>query len=196
MNVRWTPRSSPCPRDRERVRMSSATHGSTQALSLFMTPIARRSLRFSDRQEVCQRFGDDAVAPIVAESGGCRRRSLPPRVGAPAPRWRDARIWRRAGRAPSSKPRPAFVAHDTRRRSAPRKSPRGPARVKLSWTRTREVRAQELAGAREGGVAFVEHRGESLEHVRDARCDFECDGDIGRGGAGGESGGVVEEDLV
>jgi hypothetical protein len=58
------------------------------------------------------------------------------------------------------------------------------------------VRAQELAGAGQGGVAFVEHRGESLEHVWDAGRDFEPDGDIGRGGAGGESGGVVEEDLV
>ena len=58
------------------------------------------------------------------------------------------------------------------------------------------MRAQELAGAGQGGVAFVEHRGESLEHVRDAGCDFERDGDIGRGGAGGEPGGVVEEDLV
>jgi hypothetical protein len=28
------------------------------------------------------------------------------------------------------------------------------------------VRAQELSGAGEGGVAFVEHRGEPLEHVR------------------------------
>jgi hypothetical protein len=58
------------------------------------------------------------------------------------------------------------------------------------------VRAQELAGAGQGGLAFVEHRGESLEHVRDARCDFERDGDVGRGSACGESGGVVEEDLV
>jgi hypothetical protein len=58
------------------------------------------------------------------------------------------------------------------------------------------VRAQELAGAGEGGVAFVEHRGESLEHVRDAGCDFERDGDIGRCSTGGEFGGVVEEDLV
>jgi len=32
--------------------------------------------------------------------------------------------------------------------------------------------------------------------VGDARCDFERDGDIGCGGAGGEPGGVVEEDLV
>jgi hypothetical protein len=35
-----------------------------------------------------------------------------------------------------------------------------------------------------------------LEHVRDARCDFEPDSDIGRGGPGGEPGRVVEEDLV
>ena len=42
---------------------------------------------------------------------------------------------------------------------------------------------QELAGASQGSVAFVEHRGEPLEHVRDARCDFEPDGDIGPGGA-------------
>jgi hypothetical protein len=34
--------------------------------------------------------------------------------------------------------------------------------------RTNEVRAQELAGAGEGSVAFVEHRGEALEHVGDA----------------------------
>jgi len=58
------------------------------------------------------------------------------------------------------------------------------------------VRAQELASPSQGSVAFDEHRGEPLEHVRDARCDFERDGDIGRGGAGGEPGGVVEEDLV
>jgi hypothetical protein len=36
----------------------------------------------------------------------------------------------------------------------------------------------------------------ALERVRDAGCDFEPDGDIGCGGAGGEPGGVVEEDLV
>ena len=36
---------------------------------------------------------------------------------------------------------------------------------RLLWARTGKVRAQELAGAGEGGVAFVEHRGESLEHV-------------------------------
>jgi hypothetical protein len=70
----------------------------------------------------------------------------------------------------------------------------GPRR--LLWARTGEVRAQELAGAGQGRVAFGEHRGESLEHVRDAGCDFEPDGDIGRRGAGGESGRVVEEDLV
>ena len=58
------------------------------------------------------------------------------------------------------------------------------------------MRAQELAGAGQGGVAFVEHRGEPLEHVRNAGCDLERDGDVGRGGAGGEPGGVVEEDLV
>jgi hypothetical protein len=63
-------------------------------------------------------------------------------------------------------------------------------------TRTSEVRAQELAGAGQGSVAFVEHRGEPLEHVRDAWCGFEPDGDVGHGGAGGEPGGVVEEDLV
>ena len=68
--------------------------------------------------------------------------------------------------------------------------------LKLSWTRTSEVRAQELAGAGQGGVAFVEHRGESLENVRDARCDFEPHGDVGPGGTRGEPGGVVEEDLV
>jgi hypothetical protein len=56
--------------------------------------------------------------------------------------------------------------------------------------------AQEFAGSGQGSVALVEHRGEPLEHVRDARCDFERDGDTGRGGAGGEPGGVVEEDLV
>jgi hypothetical protein len=86
------------------------------------------------------------------------------------------------------------VADDTRRRSAPHK--RGQRPAKFSWTRTSEMRAQELASAGQGGVAFVEHRGEPLEHVRDARCDFEPDGDVGRGGAGGEPGGVVEEDLV
>jgi hypothetical protein len=86
------------------------------------------------------------------------------------------------------------VADDTRRRSAPHK--RGPRPAKFSWTRTSEVRAQELASAGQGGVAFVEHRGESLEHVRDARCDFERDGDVGRRGTRGESGRVVEEDLV
>ena len=59
-----------------------------------------------------------------------------------------------------------------------------------------EVRAQELTGPGQGCVAFFEHRGEALEHVRDARCDFEPDGDIGRSGAGGEPGGVVQEDLV
>jgi hypothetical protein len=58
------------------------------------------------------------------------------------------------------------------------------------------LRAQELAGAGQCSVAFVEHRGEPLEHGRDARCDFKPDGDIGRGGAGCEPGGVVEEDLV
>ena len=58
------------------------------------------------------------------------------------------------------------------------------------------MRAQELAGAGQGGVAFVEHRGECLEHVRDAGCDFDPDGDIGRRAMGGESCGVVEEDLV
>jgi hypothetical protein len=51
--------------------------------------------------------------------------------------------------------------------------------------RTSEVRAQELADASEGSVSVVEHRGEALEHVGDAACDFEADGDIGRGGAGG-----------
>ena len=76
------------------------------------------------------------------------------------------------------------------------RSRRRPAQAKLSWTRASEVRAQELAGAGQGGFAFVEHRGESLEHVRDARCDFEPDGDIGRRGTGGESGRVIEEDLV
>lgn len=92
--------------------------------------------------------------------------------------------------------RNAFVvAHDTRA-TCSTQEPAEAAQVKLSWTRTREVRAQELAGAGQGGVGFVEHRGEPLEHVRDARCDFEPDGDIGRGGAGGEPGGVVEEDLV
>ena len=45
------------------------------------------------------------------------------------------------------------------------------------------MRAQELAGGGQGGVAIVEHRGEALEHVRDAWCDFEPDGDVGRGGA-------------
>jgi hypothetical protein len=58
------------------------------------------------------------------------------------------------------------------------------------------VRAQELAGARQSSVAFVEHRGEPLEHMRDFRCDFEPDGDIGCCGAGSEPGGVVKEDLV
>jgi hypothetical protein len=70
------------------------------------------------------------------------------------------------------------------------------AHPKLSWTRTSEVRAQELAGGGQGSVALVEHRGKPLEHVRDARCDFEPDGDIGRGCAGGEPGGVIEQDLV
>jgi hypothetical protein len=60
----------------------------------------------------------------------------------------------------------------------------------------REMRTQERAGPGQGSVAFVEHRGEPLEHVRDAGCDFEPDGDIGRRGTGGESGRVVEEDLV
>jgi hypothetical protein len=32
--------------------------------------------------------------------------------------------------------------------------------------------------------------------VGSARCDLEADGDVGRGGAGGESDGVVEQDLV
>jgi hypothetical protein len=35
-----------------------------------------------------------------------------------------------------------------------------------------------------------------LEHVRDARCDFEPDDDIGRGGAGREPAGVVQEYLA
>jgi hypothetical protein len=91
--------------------------------------------------------------------------------------------------------RPAFVvAHDTVRELVLTRA-RGGQRT-LSWTQTGEVRVQELAGAGQSSVAFVEHRGEPLEHVRDARCDFEPDGDVGRGGAGGEPGGIVEEDLV
>ena len=84
------------------------------------------------------------------------------------------------------------VAQDAGRRFVRRRSP---LRLMLG-TRTAEVRAQELAGAGQCGVAFVEHRGEPLEHVRNAGCDLEGDGDVGRGGAGGEPCGVVEQDLV
>jgi hypothetical protein len=58
------------------------------------------------------------------------------------------------------------------------------------------VGAYELAGAGQGGVGFVEHRGESLEHMRNAGCYLERDGDVGRGGLGSEPDGVVEQDLV
>ena len=58
------------------------------------------------------------------------------------------------------------------------------------------MRAQELAGIGQGSLAFVEHRGESLEHMRNSGCYLERDGDVGRGGAGGEPDGVVEQDLV
>lgn len=67
---------------------------------------------------------------------------------------------------------------------------------RLLWARTGEARAQEFAGAGEGCVAFVEHRGEPLEHVRDARCDFERNGDICRGGPRREPDSVVEQDFV
>jgi hypothetical protein len=58
------------------------------------------------------------------------------------------------------------------------------------------VREQELAGAGQGGLALVEYRGEPLEDVRNAGCDLEGDGDVGRGGVGSEPSGVVEQDLV
>ncbi len=59
-----------------------------------------------------------------------------------------------------------------------------------------EVVAENRAGPRERVVAFREDRGESLKDVWDAGCDVECDcHDIG-GGPGGESDGVVEQDLV
>ena len=107
----------------------------------------------------------------------------------------DARAWRRAGRAPSSKRDLHSSSRMTPVGGLLHTRARG-GQPKRSWTRTSEVCAQELAGAGQGGVAFVEHRGESLEHVRDARCDFERDGDIGRRGTRGEPGRVVEEDLV
>jgi hypothetical protein len=91
--------------------------------------------------------------------------------------------------------RPAFVvAHDTRRRAG-LTTARGGERT-FSWARTGEVRAEELAGAGQGSVAFVEHLGESLEHMRNAGCYLERDGDVGRGGLGSEPGGVIEQDLV
>jgi hypothetical protein len=105
------------------------------------------------------------------------------------------RHWRTAGRAPSSKRDLHSSSRMTPVGELALTRARGGQR-RLSWKRTGEVRAQELAAAGQGGVAFVEHRGESLEHVRDARCDFEPDGDVGGGGLGGEPGGVVEEDLV
>jgi hypothetical protein len=73
-----------------------------------------------------------------------------------------------------------------------------PSRAEIHATSGRIARAfrGELAGASQGSVGVVEHRGEPLEHVRDARCDFEPDGDVGGGGAGGEPGGVIEQDLV
>ena len=64
------------------------------------------------------------------------------------------------------------------------------------WTGTCEVRARELAGAGQGSVAFVEYRGESLEHVWNAGCYLKRDRDVGRGDLGSESGGVIEQDLV
>jgi hypothetical protein len=39
--------------------------------------------------------------------------------------------------------------------------------------RSSEVREQELSGAGQGGLAFVEYRGEPLEDVRNAGCDLE-----------------------
>jgi hypothetical protein len=58
------------------------------------------------------------------------------------------------------------------------------------------VRTRELAGAGQGSVAFVEYRGESLEHLWNAGCYLERDGDVGRGGLSSESDGVIEQDLV
>ena len=59
-----------------------------------------------------------------------------------------------------------------------------------------EVRVEELTGTGQSLVGFVEHCGEALEYVRDVWGDLEPDGDVGCGGAGGKSGGIVEEDFV
>ena len=121
---------------------------------------------------------------------------------------RDSRVslliglcWHQA--RPTSTKTVSGIAATARQRRQPRNNifirpgwaPPG-AHGSLLWARTGEVRAKELAGAGQGSVGFVEDRREALEHVRDAGCDFEPDGDLGRGGAGGKSGGVVEEDLV
>jgi hypothetical protein len=59
-----------------------------------------------------------------------------------------------------------IVPHDTCA-TCSTQQPAEAAQVKLSWTRTREVRAQELTGVSQGTVGFVEHRGERLEYMRD-----------------------------
>ena len=55
---------------------------------------------------------------------------------------------------------------------------------------------EEGAGCADGGVGFVEDRGEGMEDVGRVWGHVEGDGDVPAGRPGGESGGVVEEDLV
>ena len=55
---------------------------------------------------------------------------------------------------------------------------------------------QERTGRIECTFALVEYGGEALKDVGDLGGDLKLHGDVVVGGAGGQPGGVIEQDLV
>ncbi len=150
------------------------------------------------RQAIDDRILGPTHLRAVAIAGGLSsvEPTLAPRVGAvqagrAAAAERAPCCWR--GRAPSSERN--SVGRRRARRLWGVSTPRSSARAGLSSHGRGPASCARTRRRWSARRRPFEHPGKRLEDVGDTRCDFEGDGDIGRGGAGGERGGVVEEDL-